>query len=359
VKILHILDHYKPHLSGYVFRTNYILKYQMEFGIDPVVVTSPKHGHIKAPVEELDGITVYRTVPDQFGNTPFLSEWKLIRALERRISEVVRIEKPDIIHAHSPSLNGIAAMRVGKKRNIPVAYEVRAFWEDAAVDHGTFKEDSFRYKVSGIIENVVFKKVRALFTICDSLKKEIVSRGIPGNKVTVIPNCVDLNIFVPEKYDQEIAGKYGLRGNVVFGFIGSFYYYEGLDILLESYMKLNNKLNDVKLLLVGDGPAMKSLYERAKQMKLNGRVIFTGRVPHQDIRRYYSVIDVLVYPRKKMRLTDLVTPLKPLEAMSMGRIVAGSDVGGIGELITHNKDGYLFSAGSVQSLAQKMTDRKK
>jgi glycosyltransferase involved in cell wall biosynthesis len=167
---------------------------------------------------------------------------------------------------------------------------------------------------------------------------------------------VDLNIFVPEKYDQEIADKYGLTGNVVFGFIGSFYYYEGLDILLESYMKLNNKLNDVKLLLVGDGPAMKSLYERAKQMKLNGRVIFTGRVPHQDIRRYYSVIDVLVYPRKKMRLTDLVTPLKPLEAMSMGRIVAGSDVGGIRELITHNKDGYLFSAGSVQSLAQKMSE---
>jgi hypothetical protein len=161
VKILHILDHYKPHFSGYVFRTNYILNYQKKLGIDPVVVTSPKHGHIKAPVEEfvtspkhghikapveeLDGITVYRTVPHQFGNIPFLREWKLIRALEGRISEAVRIEKPDIIHAHSPSLNGIAAMRVGEKRNIPVAYEVRAFWEDAAVDHRTFKENSFKY----------------------------------------------------------------------------------------------------------------------------------------------------------------------------------------------------------------------
>ncbi len=356
MKVLHILDHYKPHFSGYVFRSSYILKYQKELGINPVVVTSPKHGKTENPVEEVDGITNYRTDKHEFGKIPFVKEWRLIAALEKRIAEAVRSEKPDLIHAHSPSLNGIAAVRVGKKFGIPVVYEVRAFWEDAAVDHGTFNEDSLRYRISRIVETGVLKKAQSVFALCEGVKREMLSRGIPESKITVIQNCVDMNKFSPVEYDQEISEQYGLDGNMVFGFIGSFYYYEGLDILLDSYRMLIDKYADVKLLLVGDGPAVNFLHKKAERMKLNSGLVFTGKIPHQIISRYYSVIDVFVYPRKKMRLTDLVTPLKPLEAMSMGKIVAGSDVGGIKELITDNEDGYLFSADSTQSLAQKMSE---
>jgi PEP-CTERM/exosortase A-associated glycosyltransferase len=356
MKVLHILDHYKPHFSGYVFRSSYILKYQKELGIDPVVVTSPKHGKTENSVEAVDGITNYRTDQHEFGNIPFVKEWRLIAALEERITEAVRNEKPDLIHAHSPSLNGIAAVRAGKKLGIPVVYEVRAFWEDAAVDHGTFNEDSLKYKISRIIETGVLKKAQSVFALCEGVKREMLSRGIPESKITVIQNCVDMDKFAPVEYDQEISEKYGLDGNLVFGFIGSFYYYEGLDILIDSYRMLIDNYDDVKLLLVGDGPAVDFLHEKAERMKLNGQLVFTGKIPHQIISRYYSVIDVFVYPRKKMRLTDLVTPLKPLEAMAMGKIVAGSDVGGIKELITDNEDGYLFRADSARSLTQKMSE---
>ncbi|MCK5505803.1 MAG: glycosyltransferase, partial [Thermodesulfovibrionia bacterium] len=248
MKILHILDHYKPHFSGYVFRTNYILKYQKELGINPVIVTSPKHGKTKNLIEEVDGITYYRTDQSEFGNIPFLREWKLIKALEKRVTEVVRIEKPDVIHAHSPSLNGIPAVRVGKKFEIPVVYETRAFWEDAAVNHGTFNEGSLKYRASRIVETGVLKKVQAIFALCEGVKKEILLRGLPERKITVIPNCVDMNMFAPKEYDQKISEKYGLRDNMVFGFIGSFYYYEGLDILLDSYRMLIDKYKDAKLL---------------------------------------------------------------------------------------------------------------
>jgi len=356
MKILHILDHYKPHFSGYVFRTSYILKHQKELGLKPVIVTSPKHGPVDEPVETRDGLTIYRTEKNNFSTIPFIREMLLMRELQKRIEQAIEIEKPDIIHAHSPSLNGIPALRAGRKTNIPVVYEVRAFWEDAAVDHGSFKEGSLLYRISQLIETYLLKRVDSVFTICNGLKTAMISRGIAENKITVIRNCVDAEAFVPQKYDEKLAVKHGLKGKMVLGFLGSFYYYEGIDILIESFSRVLERYSDIKLLLVGDGPAMEVVQEKVKTPALNGNVIITGKVPHAEVGRYYSLIDVLVYPRKKMRLTDLVTPLKPLEAMSMGKVVAGSNVGGIRELVTDQKDGYLFQSNSVQSLADTIAE---
>src|SRR3990167_1900504 len=163
MKVLHVLDHYKPHFSGYVFRTNYILKHQRELGIAPIIITSPKHDVSSGSVEEIDGINIYRTMSNDFGTMPFFREMRLMKALYMRIQEVIESESPDIIHAHSPSLNGIPALRAGRKYGIPVAYEIRAFWEDAAVDHRTFKESSFKYRVSKFIETGQLKMADALF----------------------------------------------------------------------------------------------------------------------------------------------------------------------------------------------------
>ncbi len=355
MKILHILDHYKPHFSGYVFRTNYILRHQRELGLEPVIVTSPKHGKVSMPVEEIDGIRVYRTTHTRFGNTPFLREQRLMNVLQKRIEEVIEKERPHIIHAHSPSLNGMPALKAGRKYGIPVVYEVRALWEDAAVDHRTFQEGSAKYKISRFFETKLFRKVDALFTICDGLKGEIIARGIPAEKITVIPNCVETDIFLPCSCDEEIAKKYGLN-NLTIGFIGSFYHYEGLDLLIDAFQKMIQGKNNAKLILVGDGPEKGVLQDKINKMGLIDTVIFTGKVPHAEVNKYYSVMDILVYPRKRMRLTDLVTPLKPLEAMAMGKIVVGSDVGGIRELITHDKDGFLFKAGDVAELSELLSE---
>lgn len=356
MKILHVLDHYKPHFSGYVFRTNYILKYQKQYGIDPFVLTSPKQGAVETDCELLDAVRVYRTRRTEFGNIPFLRELRLIYALKARMDEIVREEKPDIIHAHSPSLNGIAALLSGRKFRIPVVYEVRAFWEDAAVDHGSFKEGSFKYRLSKFIETVLLKRADAVFTICDGLRKEMIARGIKKENITVVPNCVDTEFFTPQVYDTQIAEKHGLNGKVVLGFIGSFYHYEGLDTLIESFARVSHGNGNVQLLLVGDGPELERLHNKVEQLAMSKQVIFTGRVPHEEVSRYYSVIDILVYPRKKMRLTEFVTPLKPLEAMAMEKIVVGSDVGGIKELIENNVNGFLFRAGDMESLHWLLND---
>jgi glycogen(starch) synthase len=356
MKILHILDHYKPHFSGYVFRTSYILKHQRELGLTPVLLTSPKHGKADRLVEDIDGMRVYRAVKTEFGTTPFVRERRLMKALQQRIEEVAKTEKPDIIHAHSPSLNGISALKAARKVGIPIVYEVRAFWEDAAVDHGTFTERSLKYHVSKQLETKLMKKVDALFTICEGLKGDMVGRGVRAEKITIIPNCVDMGAFRPIPHEKELAATLGVTDKMVFGFIGSFYSYEGLSLLLDGFSKALAKGVDARLLLVGDGPDCDKVREKARAMGLDDPVIFTGRVPHAEVDRYYSVIGALIYPRERMRLTELVTPLKPLEAMAMGKVVVGSDVGGIKELVTHGKDGFLFPAGDKDELAALLMD---
>jgi PEP-CTERM/exosortase A-associated glycosyltransferase len=232
-------------------------------------------------------------------------------------------------------------------------YEVRAFWEDAAVDHGTTAEGSLRYRLTRRLETRAFKLASHIFTICEGLRSDIVARGIPESKVTVIPNAVDVDSFdVGGVPDMALKNRLGLADCKVVGFIGSFYAYEGLDLLLAALPQILATEPQVRLLLVGGGPQDDALKAQAQALGIQDKVIFTGRVPHAEVQRYYDLVDVLAYPRHSMRLTELVTPLKPLEAMAQGRVLVASDVGGHKELIRHGETGMLFAAGSAPALAQ-------
>jgi glycogen(starch) synthase len=123
-------------------------------------------------------------------------------------------------------------------------------------------------------------------------------------------------------------------------------------LLLDALPAIIEKTPDIRVLLVGGGPQEANLRQQADKLGLKDHVIFTGRVPHSEVNRYYDLINVLAYPRHPMRLTELVTPLKPLEAMAQGQLFVASDVGGHKELVEHNKTGILFKAGDRQALAQ-------
>ena len=353
-RILHILDHSIPLHSGYTFRTLSILREQRALGWETFHLTSPKHVDGKALEEEIDGWHFYRTLAAKSAMDawPVFGEIRLMKRLEKRLIEVARHVRPDILHAHSPVLNAIPALRVGRLLGLPVVYEVRAFWEDAAVDHGTTREGSPRYRVSRALETRTFKRAGRITTICEGLRADILARGIDPGKVTVIPNAVDIEAFDPGgEPDEALKARLGLSGCALIGFIGSFYAYEGLDLLLDAFPQILARLPEARLLLVGGGPQEAALKAQAERLGISGRIVFTGRVPHQEVQRYYDLIDVLAYPRHSMRLTELVTPLKPLEAMAQGRLLVASDVGGHRELIRDGKTGVLFRAGDVDSLA--------
>lgn len=363
MKVLHVFDHSIPLHSGYTFRSRSILKQQHALGIETCHVTSPKHGNDQAEIEEVDGLKFYRSAPISgvMSKLPVLNQMSYIGPMVKRILDVIAIEKPDIIHAHSPALNGLAALRAGRKSGLPVVYEIRAFWEDAAVDHGTCKEDDLRYRLTRKMETHVVKKANAVTTICEGLRGDLINRGFDESKFTVIANAVNIeqfDVITPQDKarNADLAAALELTNCDVLGFLGSFYAYEGLDLAIAAMPAVLAKNANARLLLVGGGPQEQNLKQQVTLLGLEGKVIFTGRVPHSEVGKYYSLVDLLVYPRKPMRLTDLVTPLKPLEAMAQGKPVIASDVGGHKELITDNETGFLFKAGDSVELAERLVE---
>ena len=355
-RVLHILDHSLPLHSGYTFRTRAILKSQQAAGLSVRGVTGPRHADAGPEVEEIDGLTFHR-VTGRFAGPPGLSEWREIEAFREGIEGVARQWQPEVLHAHSPALCGMAGLRAAKRLGLPFVYEIRAFWEDAAVGNGTGREGSLKYRLTRALENRVVAGADAVFTICKGLRDDLVARGHDGEKIGLSPNGVDLALFGdPGARDDALAHELGIGAGPVVGFIGSFYDYEGLDDLVAALPALRQRHPHAQLLLVGGGPKEEALRAQAAASPAGDAILFTGRVPHAEVERYYSLIDVLAYPRKHSRLTDLVTPLKPLEAMAQRRIVAASDVGGHRELITDGQTGLLFPPDDPMRMAASLAD---
>ena len=361
-RILHVLDHSLPAHSGYTFRTRALMKAQAAKGWAVAGVTGVRHPEPGPDGETVDGLTFYRTPPIAPARAP-IREWREIGALAKRVEALVEEWKPDLLHAHSPVLDGLAALRVGKRLGIPVIYEIRAFWEDASVGNGTGREGSLRYWLTRQLETHAVKSADAVAVICEGLRGDLIARGIDADKITVSPNGVDLELFGdPTPRDDALAETLGLAADdAVIGYIGSFYDYEGIDDLIAAMPALVAAQPKARLLLVGGGPMEAALKVQAAASPAAAHIHFVGRVPHQEVERYYSLIDILAYPRKKMRLTDLVTPLKPLEAMAQGKLVAASDVGGHRELIEDGVTGTLFApddpAAIADALANLLEDR--
>jgi PEP-CTERM/exosortase A-associated glycosyltransferase len=359
MKILHVLDHSIPLQSGYTFRTRAILNEQRALGWQTAQITGPKHNLDKQvpATEVVDGLQFYRC-EDAAGlmqRLPLLGQWSVIRVLGKRLIDVGRRERPDVLHAHSPALNGVAAIQAGRKLGIPVVYEVRGFWEDAAVSHGTSTEGGLRYRLTRAMETWALKHADAVTCICEGIRQDLIARGIPASKITIVPNAVDASRFQPVgERDRNAEQSLNLQGKKVIAFIGSFYDYEGLDLLVSAMPKLLAVRPDIRLLLVGGGQVTDALKQQIAQLGLQDKVIMTGRVPYEQVETYYSVTDVLVYPRKSMRLTELVTPLKPLEAMAQKSLFVASDVGGHKELVRDGVTGTLFKADDLDDLVRSL-----
>jgi glycosyltransferase involved in cell wall biosynthesis len=187
--------------------------------------------------------------------------------------------------------------------------------------------------------------------ISEALKGEVASRGIDLDKVVLVPNGVDVRAFEPGPAPESLRNALGLEQAITIGYIGSFFYYEGLDLLVEGVKLLVDDFPNLRLLLVGDGELMPVLKKQAEDPRLTDRIIFVGRVPHEKVSDYYRLSDIFVLPRRLTRETRLVTPLKPLEIMAMGKPLAASDIGGHRELIQEGVGAMFFESENVADLA--------
>ena len=189
LKVLHILDHSVPLHSGYACRSHGILRAQLKRGWLPVALTSPKHAAVRKGYpqkdETIDGVRYYRTEAVISEAFPLEPEWRIMGSLARRIRQVIEGEKPDLLHAHSPVLNALPALWVGRKVGIPVVYEIRVSWEDTWAARGRYGQDSWKYKLVRSLETWVCRKADQVTVICRGLKDDLIRRGIPSEKVSI------------------------------------------------------------------------------------------------------------------------------------------------------------------------------
>tara|TARA_B100000287_G_scaffold258387_1_gene242951 strand:- start:1010 stop:3034 length:2025 start_codon:yes stop_codon:yes gene_type:complete len=261
--------------------------------------------------------------------------------------------RPEIIHAASNFVVGMAAVNVAKAMGIPSIYEIRGFWHETQASKRFGYMGSDHYNLSESMEVEVAKRADHVLTITKSISDILIEYGIDEGKISVLPNCVDPSKFEPMQRDILLEEKYELFDKVVIGYIGSFVEYEGLDILFKAISKVKDSLGEyLKVLMVGDGPEMENLEKMSKELGISELVTFTGRIPHHEVARHYSVIDITPFPRKGRRVCEIVSPLKPFEALAMGKTVIVSNVGALSEIITHGETGLVHKKDDAASLSE-------
>src|SRR5260370_10089297 len=274
-----------------------------------------------------------------------------MKGLTSRIQAVARETQAQVIHAHSPLLNGLPALWAARRRGVPFVYEVSTFWEDAAVNHGTFAEANARYRISRALETQVLRRADAVVAICQGSRTEVAGRGVPTDRIVMVPNGVDPEWLEKRPRATAFAQRWGVGSGPVFAYIGSFSHYEGLPFLVDAAPDILERMPDARLLLVGGGRDEGVLREAAR--RVGPRVILTGRISQEEVRDIYTLVDVLILPRRRMRLTELVTPLKPLEAMAVGTPILASGTRGPHPMVCRRDTRLPFQTPSPGSRGSK------
>lgn len=380
MKILHVLNFSLPfRTSGYCIRSKYIVDIQKLLGLEPIVIT--KHqisankslSKIESDVskqlsenkEYLDGILYLRDNVATFSQKRLEDFARLIRSerlflysqkrrFQTHISRAVKKYSPDLIHVASPAQNALVAIEVGRRFRLPVVYEVRGLWHDTSVTLGKLDRLSNQYRQKNHDLFFAMKMADYVVTLSEAMKNEFIQGGLDPQKISIVPNGIDVSKFRPRKQPKSLRAKLGIHSDdIVLGYIGSIRRLEGLHWLIRAGKILLQRNQDIKILIVGEGEDLEPLQMLAKGLELGEATIFTGQVPHEDVVDYYALIDIFVVPRSKSRVTDLVTPLKPYEAMAMEKAVIVSNVGALREIIDNGNTGIECIADDPEDLAQK------
>jgi len=358
--VLHVLDHSWPVLSGYAVRSRNLISAQHRLGESIKVVTGPLHQLDDSTATDmvLDGVQYMRTpISGRFANAALRGRWHLarerevVRMLRERLLAIMNRDPVRIVYAHSPALCGLAALQAARRCGVPFIYEIRAFWEDAANRNGDGAV-SLRSRLTHTLETYVARRANAVAAIAKPMLHDLQSRGISANRLFHMPNGVDTDRFEPTSRDEVLAQELRLIDRPVFGFFGSLYQYEGVSWMIRALAQLRSRGHKFTMLIIGRGEDQPAIESAIRDCNAANYVRTLEYVPHEQISRYYSVVDVAVYPRRSLRLTELVTPLKPLEAMALRKPVLASAVGGIRELIEDEHTGLLFEPENISDFCR-------
>lgn len=366
-RLVYVLHNSLPYSSGgYATRSHGVAAGLAQRGQNVVCVTRPgfpldmKPG--LAPVDvplvsEIDGVWYQRvSEPSRQG----IPEYRYILAAADRLEAEFRRLDPAFVQAASNYVTGLPALIAARRVGIPFIYEVRGLWEITRMSRDQAFGESISFDVQRHIEGTLAREADHVFTLTEPMREELISRGVTPERITLLPNSVDANRFQPRPRDEALAGSLGIPVNVpVIGYVGTFVVYEGLEHLAEACVQLHRKGHDFRLLLVGNenasgeelGPITEEVLRIAREGGIESKLILTGRVPHELVESYYSLIDICPFPRKPWPVCEMVSPMKPLEALALQKAVVVSSVRALTEMIQNGHTGVVFEKGSVASLA--------
>ena len=359
MKILHVMDHSLPRTDGYTIRAKYMLEAQVGAGHEVTVLTSPSQGG-NASDASINGVHYCRSQYNKYEKFDVARGAKQLvfgSAIAHAMKNLMAHEQFDLIHAHTPFTIARVALTEARKHKLPFVYEKRNLWEESARARGKTSGKWPFYQIARAMDRWVSVRADAICTITQALRANTIALGAAADRVFVVGNGVDVDAFKPQAASSEISEiRARCAGNIenafVIGFIGSFFLFEGLPLLIEAFAELSPKYPCARLVLVGDGEDRQQVDQLIAKLALSDRAWVVGSVPHTTVLDYYAAMDALVYPRYPSMLTNMISPLKPLEPMAMARCVIGSNVGGIAELINNGETGLLFEAGSRSALIE-------
>lgn len=365
-RVCYFLHNSLPYSSGgYATRAHGLAQGLAATGLDVICITRPGFpadltgsNFSDIPIyNNINGLRYQRILnPSRKDN----SEVQYIMKSRDSISSELRNIRPSLVLAASNYATAMPALMAAKELGIPFIYEVRGFWEVTRVSREPEYELSNHYQNMVYHETLVCNHADHVFTLTNPMKDELIKRGVSSNKISIVPNSCDPTVFKAQERDQQLAVHYGIRAeDVVIGYIGSFVQYEGLDDLVASCEVLAKKNLHFKLLIVGNenvssgekGPITSEIIGLASKYNLRDHLIMPGRIPHDQVASHYSLIDIAPFPRKPQPVTEMVSPMKPLEAFAMEKAVVVSSVKALQEMVIDNKTGLVYEKGRIESLS--------
>ncbi|MDY6054288.1 glycosyltransferase [Micrococcus sp.] len=362
-RILYCAHGVHPYQSnGYAIRTRGIVGGLRDAGHDVVVAARPGFPWDAASIRRAPKKHSFAQLVDGiehvFSYGPSLKMQALASYLETAVdaySAVIARQRPERVHAASNHITALPALIAARLAGVPFTYEVRGFWEYGLAEGQEGVQE--RRALATVLEDLVMAEADHVCVLTAEMRDELVTRGVPAERLTVTPNGVDPEQFQPLPAVGEVHRRLGLDPDrAVVGYVGSFVDYEGLDDLVEACLRLADEREDFQLVLAGDGPALPRIQEtlRERGQDLEHRVL--GRIPADDIPALLAEVDIVACPRVSTPVTRLVSPLKPLEALASGIPVVLSDLPVLTSLREECGGAVTFPAGDVAALAGVLGD---
>jgi glycosyltransferase involved in cell wall biosynthesis len=360
--VLSVLSQSAPIQSGgYATRTHGLLVGLAKKGWDIRAITrlgfpydrwKASDPRVVSEMDVVDGIPYHRLLEEGVREYPQYPLSSYIQRCSDRLVKHARAHQAALIHSASFFVTGLPSADAARRLGLPFIYEMRGLEDLMKVSRDPSFVETERYQFLTMLEREVCLQAERVFVITDALRREMAARGVPDERMLVVPNGVHSDRFVPQDRDRELEDQLGITGKTVIGYAGGLVHYEGLEVLLDAIAALKQRRGDFHVIVVGDGQHERSIRALAAKLRLDDVVTFTGRVPHKQVKRYLSLFDIAPFPRQPLPVSELISPIKPFESMAMAKAVVVSSVAALTEIVHDGETGLVFTKGDPVELAR-------